>query len=91
VLGAEVNNESLNITWDCWKPLLHDESTTPSRGMLLKEVIQDSRIKSVQLKETEGTGYPNLILSNIWDENFLIEFVTLPSNHQLAAHALKLY
>ena len=34
MLGADTDG----LSWDCWKPVLHDKSTAPSSGMRMKEV-----------------------------------------------------
>jgi len=45
-LGAECSPDvQYKYTWDCWKPVLHDISTEPSTGILLKDVVLDPRIK----------------------------------------------
>jgi hypothetical protein len=51
---AKLSNDSLKelgddsaITFDCWKPILHDISDEPSNGKYLKDVASDSRIKKV--------------------------------------------
>jgi len=30
------------LSWDCWKPVLHDKSTAPSSGMPMKEVSKNN-------------------------------------------------
>ena len=89
ILGTEQKSDKL-YTFDCWKQVVHDESIIPSQGKLLGEIILDERIKNV---ETEAQGdhddLPQLILKNIWDERFRIDYVMLPSN-QLTAHAVKI-
>ncbi len=74
-------------TFDCWKQVVHDESTAPSQGRFLREVIMDKRIKNVKIETSNDL--PQLILENIWDERFRIDYVMLPSN-QLTAHASKI-
>jgi hypothetical protein len=63
-------------------------STEPSKGKLLRDVVTDPRVKQAIVKEAEGQ-LPEIILQNVWDEHFRIDFVTLPSQ-QLAAHAVRL-
>ena len=81
VLGTDLRED---VTYDCWKPILHDQSPTPSSGKLLKEIVQDSRIKEVAVDDQQ------IVLKNVWDENFKIEFFFLPFNNQLAAHATRI-
>jgi hypothetical protein len=77
-------------TFDCWKQVVHDESSTASEGKPLGEIMTDERIKNVEI-ETNNDQYdlPQLILENIWDERFRIDYVMLPSK-QLTAHATKI-
>ena len=75
-------------TYDCWKPVVHDTSPEPSSGKLLREIMMDPRVKQV-IKTDDDSDYPEIILENIWDEKFKIEYVLLPSD-QLAAHAVLL-
>lgn len=79
-------------TFDCWKPVLHDESVTPSNGMLIKDVIVHPNIKDVRIR-AESTGavafYPELIIENVWDEKFHIKYIEL-DHDVLAAHAIRL-
>lgn len=77
-------------TFDCWKPVLHDESTTPSNGILLKDIVVDPRIKMVTSIQSDNCDdLPQIYLENIWDEKYRIDYVMLPSN-KLAAHAIKM-
>ena len=77
-------------TFDCWKQVMHDESTIPSQGKLLQEIIMDKRIKNIEIEvNNDHNDLPKLILENIWDERFRIDYVMLPSN-QLTAHASKI-
>ena len=87
-LGAHVNNEKKEV-WDCWKPILHDDSIEPSSGKLIKEILEDSRIKKITLLINEEK-IPEIRLHNIWDEEFKIIFGLLPEKlGQIAAHAIK--
>jgi hypothetical protein len=79
-------------TYDCWKPVLHDISCEPSNGKLLRDVAMDERIKHVIVSTTNGRtrSLPDIILENIWDERFHIEYVTLLPTNEIAAHAVRL-
>ena len=93
LLGAVEHKERV-YTWDCWKPVLHDESVEPSKRMLLKDVVTDPRVKNVTSR-TCSTKYQQLsaqsplVVKNIWDEQFRIDFMELPTK-QLAAHAVRI-
>lgn len=84
VLGA-VNGHK--ATYDCWKPILHDSSIEPSRGILLRDLLGDSRVQQVIVDET-SRELPAITLINVWGEKFQLEFFKLPSNNQLVAHAI---
>jgi len=40
LLGADTDG----LSWDCWKPVLHDKSTAPSSGMPMKEHTCKKRV-----------------------------------------------
>lgn len=91
VLGA-TEGESLGVyTFDCWKQILHDDSCEPSNGRFLRDIVMDPRIKQVTTTtNSNNADIPTLVLQNIWDEHFRIEYVYLESSNQLAAHAVKI-
>lgn len=89
VLGVADGGESAKCTFDCWKPLLHEESPVPSTGRLLRDIVVDARIKEVTITANANSPLPEITLRNIWNELFRIEYVMLPSQ-QLAAHAVRL-
>jgi hypothetical protein len=93
-LGTSVTHDSQSaqayrINFDCWKPLLHVDSPEPSNGKRLGDIFADGRIKEVQINGSGGFPFPELILCNIWDEKFLIQYVNLP-NDTISAHAVLL-
>ncbi|CAF1485510.1 unnamed protein product [Rotaria sordida] len=93
VLGATHGEESCgSYTFDCWKQVLHDDSSKLSNGKMLKEVIMDPRIKKITatVNEENNSDLPNLVLENVWDEQFRIDYVFLPPFNRLAAHAVKI-
>ena len=81
-LGAEHDNATI-VSWDCWKPLLHDRSQEPSHGRLVNEVLADPRVKLLNITEEY------LLLSNIWNEVFRVDFFGLPDG-ECVAHATSL-
>jgi hypothetical protein len=88
-LGTSKEEQSPGFyTFDCWKLVLHDDSRELSNGRLLRDVVQDSRIKQVTTTNSD-CNLPNLILQNVWDEEFRIEYVYLPDG-QLTTHAVKI-
>lgn len=91
VLGTELTDGTgeQRLSFDCWKPLLRDTSTNPSKGMLLRDVLKDPRIKNVDVSYGISAIYPLIKLQNVWGENFRIDYVRLPWN-EIAAHAVPL-
>lgn len=90
VLGTTDEQSSDVYTYNCWKPIFHDDSSESSNGKLLKEVVMDPRIKQVTVTVNEDNAdLPHLVLQNVWDEQFCIEYVLLSTN-QLAAHAIRM-
>eukprot|EP00928_Gymnodinium_smaydae_P051591 TRINITY_DN3515_c0_g2_i1.p1 TRINITY_DN3515_c0_g2~~TRINITY_DN3515_c0_g2_i1.p1 ORF type:complete len:172 (+),score=14.54 TRINITY_DN3515_c0_g2_i1:48-563(+) len=76
VVGADAGA----LTWDCWKPILHETSTAPSRGRLLTDILNDPVISDVRV------GNYSLYVRNRWNESWRIDPVVLPWG-QMAAHA----
>jgi hypothetical protein len=89
VLGAAQEETAAACTFDCWKPVLHDDSLESSNGRLLRDVVIDSRIKQVTTALSATSSLPEIFLENIWNERFRIEYIMLPTN-QMAAHAVLL-
>lgn len=79
MMGAD--NDGLS--WDCWKPVLHDKSTAPSSGMPMKEVLSDPRVKKITVDGEKVT------LVNVWDEKFQVTYFDIPG-FGIATHAAKL-
>lgn len=89
VLGVSPSSSSsATCTFDCWKPVLHDLSSEPSCGMLLKDVVADPRIKRVTTTFATDSRCPEITLCNVWDELFRIEYVMLPW-YDIATHAVQ--
>ena len=88
MLGASIH-EDIMYTLDCWKPVVHCTSAAPSSGILLRDIVLDSRVKKVTVTPSAASNLPDIRIQNIWDEHFKIDFVMLPSN-QLAAHAVQI-
>jgi len=89
VLGMEKEEQALaGYSFDCWKPVLRENSFEPSMGRFLRDVAGDARIKGV-MSTYDGDSLPEIVLQNIWDERFRIDYVMLPYG-QRAAHAVLL-
>jgi hypothetical protein len=92
ILGAEQDAATHHIgaTFDCWKPVLRDESTEPSSGKLLKDIFKDQRVKRIVVHESRNNwNLPQLRLINIWDEQFDIDYLVLLPSNRLVAHAVR--
>ena len=88
-VGANSDSQG-DITWNCWKAVLHnDDSNESSEGMLLRTIAEDSRIKAVNIEEGKKGMFPKITLINIWDEAFQLAPVVLPDG-QIAFHAEKI-
>merc|ERR1712032_999861 len=53
ILGAEALGS--NITWDCWKPILHETSTAPSQGRPVVDVLSDPRVQKYHVTDSSIT------------------------------------
>ncbi|PAA67129.1 hypothetical protein BOX15_Mlig005449g3, partial [Macrostomum lignano] len=95
VLGAADGD----LTFDCWKPVLRDDSVEPSSGRPLGDVVSDPRVTRVDVLgvvelpastfkagDESSLRLPLLMLENSWGDRFRIDFVRLRSG-RLAAHA----
>lgn len=91
ILGAGTEELPENCTFDSWKPVLRDESTEPSKGRLLMDVVADRRLKNVIILEKQESvhDFPEIVLENVWGEKFRLEYVTLPLG-TIALHAIRL-
>eukprot|EP00928_Gymnodinium_smaydae_P070961 TRINITY_DN5467_c1_g1_i5.p1 TRINITY_DN5467_c1_g1~~TRINITY_DN5467_c1_g1_i5.p1 ORF type:complete len:225 (-),score=36.87 TRINITY_DN5467_c1_g1_i5:311-985(-) len=78
VVGAEA--EASAVTWDCWKPILHEKSIAPSRGRLLLDILNDPAISDYSV------GNHSVVVRNRWNESWRIDPLVLPWG-QVAAHA----
>jgi len=72
-IGANCEPKS-NITWDCWKPILHEEDNSKSTGILLKDLAADERVKTISFENDNI----HLTVENIWNEKFQLCPVQLP-------------
>jgi hypothetical protein len=66
-------------TWDCWKPVVRDDSASPSRGMTLRSLKAHSNVRSVTL-DLDG-----FVVGNTFGDYFRLSPVN--ANGVLAFHA----
>ena len=90
VLGAETGTGGSEITFDCWKPVVHDTSKENSSGMLMKDVMCHPHVASVYVKSGANNELPYIVLENIWNEKFEIQYLFLHKNNRLVCHAYAL-
>ena len=84
ILGAMYcqNTPAPLITYDCWKAV-HDESSEPSNGRLLVDILRNPGIQDITFTENsksknlsniiDGCGggtLPQLMVRNVWGERF---------------------
>lgn len=86
VIGAE-EDDAGTVTFDCWKRVLHDNSSSKS-FVTLDELVADGRVTGYHIDERSNT----MLVRNKWNETFSIEEVTLPSSYilplgKIVAHA----
>lgn len=66
-------------TWDCWKPVVRDDSTSPSRGMTLRDLAAHSNVRFITL------GLGGFIVGNTFGDYFRLSPVNVGG--ALAFHA----
>jgi hypothetical protein len=66
-------------TWDCWKPVVRNDSASPSRGMTLRDLAAHSNVRSVTL-DLDG-----FIVGNTFGDYFRLCPVNV--GQELAFHA----
>ncbi|XP_053380743.1 uncharacterized protein LOC128548960 [Mercenaria mercenaria] len=86
-VGTSVNSEDGETTYDCWKPVVHDKSTEPSSGMLLKDMICHPNVTNVTMTTGICTELPSIVIENIWNETFEIQYLVLHNTGKIACHA----
>lgn len=74
---------SPTISFDCWKPILHNNDTAPSQGKFFGELLL-----SPLITDCRPCGDLCYQLINVWDEVFVLTPLYLSG--QLAFHATKI-
>ncbi len=83
VVGAEFSDDAA-ISWDCWKAIVHEESTILSKGITVEELSNHENVKKVITDEKED----RIFVFNKFGEKFWLIPVNVPG-HGLALHAEK--
>lgn len=86
-VGASVNQEDDEISYDCWKPVVHDTSPERSNGMLLKDMVCHPNVANVTMTTGIYDSLPSILIENIWNETFEIEYVFIHNSGKIACHA----
>ncbi|XP_060582009.1 Golgi-associated RAB2B interactor protein 3-like [Ruditapes philippinarum] len=86
-VGASVNQEDDEISYDCWKPVVHDTSPERSNGMLLKDMVCHPNVANVTMTTGICDSLPSILIENIWNEKFEIEYVVIHDSGKIACHA----
>ncbi|XP_060559717.1 PE-PGRS family protein PE_PGRS61-like [Ruditapes philippinarum] len=86
-VGASVNQEDDEISYDCWKPVVHDTSSERSNGMLLKDMVCHPNVANVTMTTGICDSLPSILIENIWNETFEIEYVFIHNSGKIACHA----
>lgn len=86
-VGASVNQEDDEISYDCWKPVVHDTSPERSNGMLLKDMVCHPNVANVTMTTGICDSLPSILIENIWNETFEIEYVFIHNSGKIACHA----
>lgn len=89
LVGTTVNLSEQHATYDCWKPVLHDNSVEASSGMLLQDLCIHPNISHVSYTAAGDTDMPDIVVENIWNEKFKIEYLVSPATGKLFGHAKK--
>jgi hypothetical protein len=88
-LGAAAVAEGEELySYDCWKPIVRETDPTPSKGRLLMDVIQDARVKRVEVMDGEPETF-SMEIENIWGERFHVGPVRLPDG-SIIGHAVRI-
>ncbi|KAF3246375.1 hypothetical protein TWF192_006889 [Orbilia oligospora] len=70
--------DNLRITWDCWKPIVHDMSVMPSEGMALRTLAVHPNVKVVNMLASssalldEDAG--RFLVENVLGERFCLGY-----------------
>lgn len=69
-------------TWDCWKPVVRDDSTSPSRGMTLRRLASHPNVRFVTL---DLAGF---VVENTFGDSFRLSPLNIDGKLAFHAHQL---
>ena len=67
--------------------MVHDTSVEPSSGMLIKDIVCHPNIANVTIESGDDCSLPHIVLENVWNENFELDFYMIRDSGRLVAHA----
>ena len=67
--------------------MVHDTSAELSSGMALRDLVSNQNIANVVITPGNPTGLPHIILENIWNEKFEIQYLVIQSTGECVCHA----
>lgn len=86
-VGVQEDPARQSATYDCWKPVIHDISEDASNGMLLRDLCSHPKIANVTISQGNNSDLPCIVLENVWNERFEIEYLVLNESNKLVCHA----
>ncbi|XP_063410954.1 protein lozenge-like [Mytilus trossulus] len=87
LVGARDDSYTHVVTLDCWKPVTHDTSIEPSKGILMKDLLNHPNVSEATATTGHHSDLPNIVIKNIWDELFTIEYLWLHTTDNIVCHA----
>ncbi|CAG2198532.1 unnamed protein product [Mytilus edulis] len=87
LVGASEDSYRDVVTLDCWKNVTHDTSIEPSKGILMKDLLSHPNVAEVTATLGHHSDLPNIVIKNIWDELFTIEYLWLHTTDNIVCHA----
>jgi hypothetical protein len=77
------------ITWDCYKPIIHEDQQKPTKPMLLAALAAHPMVSKVEIAtKATPTHLPDVEIENVAGELYLLRGVMLPWG-AVAYHAEK--
>jgi hypothetical protein len=73
------DNGDSDYTWDCWKPVVRDTSSRPSKGVTLRSLAAHPNVQSMSL------GQDGFLVKNTFGECFRLILVSIDG--KVALHA----
>ncbi|XP_063411040.1 alanine and glycine-rich protein-like [Mytilus trossulus] len=87
LVGASDDVDSHIVTYDCWKPVIKEKSMVQSKGILMKDLLNHPNVSEVTATTGHHSDLPNIVIKNIWDELFTIEYLWLHTADNIVCHA----